>query len=140
MTINVSGLHELASAAEQLLSFAKGEKVFLFFGDMGAGKTTFIKALCRILNVDANTSSPTFSIVNEYSSPSGLVYHFDFYRLKSETEAFDMGYEDYIWSGNYCFIEWPGKIGNLLPEKYCKVDIEILDAQSRVIRAETVSH
>jgi tRNA threonylcarbamoyladenosine biosynthesis protein TsaE len=140
MNLEVSGPEELDAAASQLLNFAQNEKVFLFYGDMGAGKTSFVKALCRILNVTGYTSSPTFAIVNEYSSPSGPVFHFDFYRLKSETEALDMGYEDYIWSGNYCFIEWPDQIGYLIPEKYCKVEIDVTGPQSRIIRAEIVTH
>jgi tRNA threonylcarbamoyladenosine biosynthesis protein TsaE len=136
MEVEISEQDQLSAAAKQLLAFAKDEKVFLFFGDMGAGKTTFIKEIAAILDVADDTSSPTFSIVNEYSSASGPVYHFDFYRLKNETEALDFGYEDYIWSGNYCFIEWPERIANLLPERYCKVEIEIVNSQSRIIRAE----
>ena len=133
MTLSISELDQLSDAAKELLAFANGEKVFLFYGDMGSGKTTFIKAICRELKVKEIVASPTFSIVNEYSSPDGPVYHFDFYRLKDETEALDLGYEDYLFSGNYCFIEWPEKIVNLLPEKACKVDIRLDNEGKREI-------
>jgi len=100
---------------------------------MGAGKTTFVKHLCKQLNVQDSTSSPTFSIVNEYESPAGPVYHFDFYRIKDEQEAFDFGYEEYFYSGAYCFVEWPEKIPNLLPEEAKEIHISILDATTRQI-------
>lgn len=122
---------ELADTAQNLLDFAGQQKIFLFYGDMGAGKTTFIKALCQVLGVSDDVSSPTFSIVNEYAGTAGNLYHFDFYRLKNQTEALDMGYEEYFYSGNYCFIEWPEKIPDLLPEHYTKVSIQVLNASSR---------
>ncbi|MNK97596.1 tRNA threonylcarbamoyladenosine biosynthesis protein TsaE [compost metagenome] len=100
---------------------------------MGAGKTTFIKALCEVLEVQDNTSSPTFSIVNEYNSSKGPIFHFDFYRIKEEEEAYDFGYEDYFYSGNYCFVEWPNKIPNLIPEDAKTIEIEITSATSRKI-------
>lgn len=103
---------------------------------MGAGKTTFINALCEALDVQDHTSSPTFSIVNEYASTHGPLYHFDFYRLKNETEAFDMGYEEYFYSGNYCFVEWPEKIANLLPPSYVKIKLEVTENQNRILTAE----
>jgi len=131
MTLEINDLNELPKAAQKLLVFAGNERIFLFYGEMGAGKTTFIKALCSELGTADLVSSPTFSIVNEYASPSGPVYHFDFYRLKNETEALDLGYEDYIYSGCYCFIEWPEKISSLLPENACSVEIEIEDSNSR---------
>ena len=90
---------------------------------MGMGKTTFIKELCRQLGVDGVVSSPTFSIVNEYDSKGESIYHFDFYRLKNEQEAYDFGYEEYFYSGNYCFVEWPEKIENLLPEDAVLISI-----------------
>src|SRR5690606_40802538 len=111
-------------------------RIFLFYGNMGAGKTTLINALCRALNVQDHTSSPTFSIVNEYASPHGSLYHFDFYRLKNETEAFDMGYEEYFYSGNYCFVEWPDKIANLLPLHYVKINMETNENQDRIMTLE----
>ncbi len=139
MNINLYSLADLPSAAKQLLQFSTTEKIFLFYGEMGAGKTTLIKAICTELGVDGNISSPTFSIVNEYSSPQGTIYHFDFYRLKNETEALDMGYEDYFYSGRYCFVEWPEKIAGLLPESYIKICLEISESLHRIIKAELIS-
>ena len=135
MEFKVSGVANLAMVSSDLLEFAGNERVFLFYGEMGAGKTTFIKCLCASLGVEDTVSSPTFSIVNEYSYDTGVVYHFDFYRLKDETEALDLGYEDYFYSGNYCFIEWPGKIPSLLPERYVKVVIEVESESRRLITA-----
>jgi tRNA threonylcarbamoyladenosine biosynthesis protein TsaE len=103
---------------------------------MGAGKTTFIKALCLQLGVTDTVSSPTFSIVNEYESPGGSVYHFDFYRLKDQSEAFDLGYEDYLYSGQYCLIEWPEKIPDLIPPRVVKVNLELTDDDKRSLTAE----
>lgn len=101
------------------------EKVIAFKGEMGAGKTTMINALCKAFGVEDATSSPTFSLVNEYEGADGeILYHFDFYRLEDESEAFDMGYEDYFYSGNFCFIEWPEKVVNLLPDNLNVVEIK----------------
>ena len=103
---------------------SKPNKVVLFNGLMGAGKTTFIKALCKSLGVQDITSSPTFSLVNEYETPDGQrIYHFDLYRINAEVEALDMGIEEYLYSGNWCFIEWPEKIPNLLPLNVTTVNI-----------------
>jgi tRNA threonylcarbamoyladenosine biosynthesis protein TsaE len=117
--------------AKNLIAFAGDEKIFLFYGDMGAGKTTFIQSLCRVLGVSEPVTSPTFSIVNEYIGTSDKLYHFDFYRLKRQNEALDMGYEEYFYSGSYCFIEWPEKIRDLLPEHYIRVDIQALSETER---------
>lgn len=106
-----------------MLEFAGDERVFLFYGEMGAGKTTFIQAICRELGVKTAVSSPTFAIVNEYEGHDGPVFHFDFYRLKSEREAYDMGAEEYVDSGHYCLVEWPEKIEGLLPEKHITINI-----------------
>lgn len=127
---------DLNRVAAQIISFAAHTRIFLFYGDMGAGKTTLIKSLCEQLSVAEPATSPTFSIVNEYPSPSGKIYHFDFYRLKKETEALDMGYEEYFYSGAYCFIEWPEKIPNLLPEHYVTVKIAVTGENSRSIELE----
>lgn len=135
MEFKVSSVTELADVARQVVEFAADEKVFLFYGDMGAGKTTFIKQLCTVLGVTDATSSPTFSIVNEYNSPGGSIFHFDFYRLKQESEALDLGYEDYFYSGSYCFIEWSEKIPNLLPEKNIRIEIKVTGETERVISA-----
>ncbi|NVO04349.1 MAG: tRNA (adenosine(37)-N6)-threonylcarbamoyltransferase complex ATPase subunit type 1 TsaE, partial [Bacteroidetes bacterium] len=107
------------------LKSIENHKVIAFYGKMGAGKTTFIKAICLKLGVVDNISSPTFSIINEYkTSESETIYHFDFYRIKNISEAFDLGYEDYFYSNSFCFIEWPEKIEDLLPENCLKVSIE----------------
>jgi len=133
MKFKVANPEALADAAKWLIENAGDKRVFVFQAPMGAGKTTFIKAICEYLKVEDSTSSPTFSIVNEYSSKQGLIYHFDFYRLKNEQEAYDFGYEEYFYSGNYCFIEWPEKIPNLIPEDAAVVKIEVADDQSRTI-------
>lgn len=126
--LEITDLNSLPAAAGKLIGFIGDRKVVLFRGTLGAGKTTFIKAICEYLGVEDPTSSPTFSIVNEYICKSGeKVYHFDFYRLKNENEAFDLGYEEYIYSGDYCFIEWPEKVASLLPGNCVEVDIEVKD-------------
>ncbi|MCF8228529.1 MAG: tRNA (adenosine(37)-N6)-threonylcarbamoyltransferase complex ATPase subunit type 1 TsaE [Bacteroidales bacterium] len=109
-------LAALDKIARELLEQNPGKRVFALHAVMGAGKTTFIKSLCRVLGVDENVSSPTFSLVNEYQTREGeAVYHFDFYRINKLEEAYDLGYEDYFYSGHYCFIEWPEKVEELLP-------------------------
>jgi len=130
----VNSTDDLAAAAQWLLQQKPDSKIFLFNGAMGAGKTTFIKAICEVLDVEDSTSSPTFSIVNEYATAAGPIYHFDFYRLKDEQEAYDLGYEEYFYSGAYCFIEWPEKIPNILPDDAVNIEIEIIDTQSRKIK------
>ena len=120
---------DLAPIAKKLLAAHDQSRVFAFFGEMGVGKTTFIKALCRELGVMDTVSSPSFSIVNHYLTQDGAgVYHFDFYRINKLEEVYDLGYEHYFFSGDHCFIEWPGKLGELLPEGFVKVDIEEVGA------------
>jgi tRNA threonylcarbamoyladenosine biosynthesis protein TsaE len=131
-SIAVNNLNELSAVAEELLVFANGEKFFIFEGEMAAGKTTFIKEICAALGTRDIVSSPTFSIVNEYETESGLVYHFDFYRLKNLQEAYDIGYEEYFYSGDYCLVEWPTKVEELLPERYVKVEILITGNSERL--------
>lgn len=121
--IKIKNLSELPRAAAQILEEAEGNCVFLFYAEMGMGKTTLIKELCKQLGVEDNVSSPTFSIVNEYIGKQEKIYHFDFYRIKDEQEAFDLGYEEYFYSGNYCFVEWSEKIENLLPENAVSISI-----------------
>ena len=133
MELILDDIDQLPQAAAWLIQHSEGKNVLVFQAPMGAGKTTLIKSICETLGVTDNTSSPTFSIVNEYQSPDGPVYHFDFYRLKEEQEAFDLGYEEYFYSGQYCFIEWPEKIPNLIPEDSMKVEIEILGPTKRRI-------
>lgn len=125
---------DLETICQQLLVEFGTEKIVLFKGEMGAGKTTLIKHLCKQLGIDDVTSSPTFSIVNEYvSNKEQKVYHFDFYRINDEQEVMDMGYEDYFYGGDYCFIEWPEKIPNLIPEKFVVVTIEVDEDNNRII-------
>jgi tRNA threonylcarbamoyladenosine biosynthesis protein TsaE len=117
---------ELHPIAARLIEFHKDKRIFAFHGEMGAGKTTFIKTICEYLQVSDTISSPTFAIVNEYvTNDSGIVYHFDLYRIKSWTEMLEIGYEEYFYSGNYCLLEWPEKIVNLLPEETVHVDIVV---------------
>ena len=122
----VFSLEEIDNVAQLILN-QNPNKVLLFNGNMGVGKTTLIKCLSKNLGVNGNTSSPTFSLVNEYqTNDNQIVYHFDFYRLKTEVEALDMGIDEYLYSGNWCFIEWPDKIESLIPEKCTTINIEIL--------------
>lgn len=115
---------ELPQVASLLLNTFPDDSFFAFFGDMGVGKTTLIKEICTQLGVVDNVCSPTFSIVNEYLSDGNEpIYHFDFYRLKNLEEIYDMGYEEYFYSGNYCFVEWSEKVEALLPTSYVRLDI-----------------
>lgn len=138
MDIEVNSLADLPAVAQQLSDFASGQKVFIFEGDMGAGKTTFIKNFCKHLGVDDVVSSPTYSIVNEYESPKGSVFHFDFYRIKDIREAYDLGYEEYFYGGGICLIEWPERVEELLPEKHIKIEINVLDENRRLFRFSKV--
>lgn len=127
-------LNEINNVAELIVA-SQPNKVVLFNGEMGAGKTTFIKQLCKTLGVTEATSSPTFSLVNEYETADNqIVYHFDFYRLKNEVEALDMGVDDYLYSGNWCFIEWAENIATLIPETHSTITIEILDDGKRLLK------
>ncbi|MES2112617.1 MAG: tRNA (adenosine(37)-N6)-threonylcarbamoyltransferase complex ATPase subunit type 1 TsaE [Bacteroidota bacterium] len=138
MQLTATSTAQLPAIANEIISSATASHIFLFYGDMGAGKTTLIKALCEQLGVTEPATSPTFSIVNEYIGKDCKIYHFDFYRLKTETEALDMGYEEYFYSDAYCFIEWPEKIPNLLPEHYNKVEIAVQPDNSRSILIEQI--
>lgn len=124
-------LSQIEAVAKQILE-QNPNKVILFHGEMGIGKTTLIKALANELGVKETTSSPTFSLVNEYQTTNNqTVYHFDFYRLNNETEALDMGADEYLYSGNWCFIEWAEKIPNLIPESHSTISISLLSDGSR---------
>ena len=136
MEIRIENTESLASAAQEFVEAMGNRKVFAFHGKMGAGKTTFIKAICEALNVEDVVTSPTFAIVNEYKAPLGSVYHFDFYRIKRLEEVYDMGFEDYFYSGALCFIEWPELIEELLPEDAVRVNIEVHDDGSRTVQLD----
>lgn len=119
MTLDV-----LPEVAKDILAELAEKKIILFYGEMGSGKTTFIKEICRQLGVAGSMSSPTFAIVNEYAATKGKIYHFDLYRVKNLEECLDLGMEEYLYSGNYCFIEWPDMAKQILPEDAVKVFIE----------------
>lgn len=134
MEIKIKDLGHIREAAKEFIQNMGNGNVFAFYGEMGAGKTTFIKALCEELGVEDVITSPTFAIVNEYTDGKGEpIYHFDFYRIKKLDEVFDMGYEDYIDSGNLCLMEWPELIEDILPEDAKKVTIIVNDDGSRTL-------
>lgn len=124
MTLTITNIDNINITVKKFISAIGENKVIAFYGKMGAGKTTFIKALCEELGVRDVITSPTFAIVNEYNASTQSIFHFDFYRIKKIEEVYDMGYEDYIYSGNLCLIEWPELIEELLPEDTLRVTIE----------------
>lgn len=134
--ITINGLDSINEAAKEFVNNMGDAKVFAFYGKMGAGKTTFVKAVCECLGVEDVITSPTFAIVNEYTSATTgeAIYHFDFYRIKKLEEVYDMGYEDYFYGGSLCFLEWPELIEDLLPEDATKVTIEETEDGSRVVK------
>jgi tRNA threonylcarbamoyladenosine biosynthesis protein TsaE len=128
-------LNELEGVSKELIGAAQELNIWLLEGEMGAGKTTLVKAIAKELGIKETVASPTFSIVNEYKANNGRpVYHFDFYRMKNETEAYDIGANEYFESGNLCLVEWPEKIPSLIPDHYFKIKLEINDPQSRTIQ------
>ena len=138
-TIQITSLDNIAEAAKEFIAQMGDETVYAFNGEMGAGKTTFINALCKALGVeDDTTNSPSFSIINEYRSDTTaeLIYHFDLYRLESLEEAFDIGVEDYFDSGALCFLEWPERIEDILPNDTVRVNIIVNDDDTRTITSE----
>ncbi|HOM63532.1 MAG TPA: tRNA (adenosine(37)-N6)-threonylcarbamoyltransferase complex ATPase subunit type 1 TsaE [Dysgonamonadaceae bacterium] len=134
MYIEINDLSEIHQAARQFLAEIDNQNVFAFYGDMGAGKTTFIKAVCEELGVQEPVTSPTFAIINEYRDKKGKsIYHFDFYRIKKLEEVFDFGYEDYFYSGNLCFIEWPELVESLLPENVVRLSLRQTENGARIL-------
>ena len=135
MTITIKDLDHILEAAREFIGQMGDDTVFAFYGKMGTGKTTFIKALCKLLGVEDEVNSPTFAIINEYRSETTaeLIYHFDFYRIKKLEEVYDLGYEDYFYSGALCFIEWPELVEELLPLDAKKVTITENSDGSRTI-------
>ncbi len=131
---------ELPEKAAAILAAFPGNRIFAVSGEMGAGKTTLIKAFGKVLGVEDTMSSPTFSLINEYYSPeAGPVYHFDLYRLEKQEDLYDIGYEEYVYSDNYCFLEWPGLIRELLPQSYVYINIIVMNNGQRRIDYKAVS-
>ncbi len=126
------GLDALPAVSDKIVELSASNKVFCFYGDLGSGKTTLIKLICEALKVEDSVSSPTYPIINEYQYPEGLLYHIDLYRLKNKEEALNIGLEDYLFSGNLCFIEWPDHFESLLPT-HIKIFIRKLDENHRQI-------
>jgi len=127
-------LDRIDEIAQQLIQAAGEEKVWIFKGEMGAGKTTLIKSLAKALQVEDQVSSPSFGIVNEYqTSPNGLIFHFDFYRLDDPMEALDIGIEEYFYSGNYCWLEWAENIASFLPERFFLIELTIESETGRLL-------
>lgn len=134
--IIIPSLNKIADAAKDFVAQIGDRRVFAFYGSMGAGKTTFIKAVCEELGVTDAVTSPTFAIVNEYNSAHGPVYHFDFYRINRVAEVMDLGFDDYAYSGNICLMEWPELIEELLPDDTVKVFVEVQEDGTRVVRTD----
>lgn len=136
MEININNLESIREAARTFIGQISDHKVFAFYGNMGAGKTTFVKAVCEELGVEDVITSPSFAIINEYHSETRqlTIYHFDFYRIKKLEEVYDMGYEDYFYSGNLCFIEWPELIEDLLPDDAVRVRIQENEDGTRTVQ------
>lgn len=134
MEIRITDIDHIREAAREFIEHIGNHRVFAFYGKMGAGKTTFVKAICEELGVDDVITSPTFAIINEYETPSNSpIYHFDFYRIKKLEEVYDMGYEDYFYSGSLCFIEWPELIEEILPDDAVRVSIAEQEDGSRTV-------
>jgi tRNA threonylcarbamoyladenosine biosynthesis protein TsaE len=134
MRILIKDKKHLPAAAKRILEYTSGQKLLAFYGSMGAGKTTIIKAICRILGAGDIVTSPTFTMINEYKTKDDeIIYHIDFYRIKKAEEAFDFGIEEYFSSGSYCFMEWPELIGGILPAETVKIKITVGDKEQRIL-------
>jgi tRNA threonylcarbamoyladenosine biosynthesis protein TsaE len=134
MRILIKDKKQLPSAARKILKYTSGKRIIAFYGSLGAGKTTIIKAVCKALGAADIVSSPTFTLVNEYRTTTGeSLYHIDFYRIRKEEEVFDFGLEEYFSSGSYCFLEWPGMIEDLLPPETVRISIEVGDNEERTL-------
>jgi tRNA threonylcarbamoyladenosine biosynthesis protein TsaE len=136
----IRSLDEIDNVAREFVEKYGSSRIVAFYGEMGVGKTTFIKALCRVMGIVDEVNSPSFAIVNEYHTAGDdiIIYHFDFYRLKNVEEALDIGYEEYIFSGSYCFMEWPEKIEPVLPDERLDVLIEEQDDGTRIISVKEI--
>jgi tRNA threonylcarbamoyladenosine biosynthesis protein TsaE len=134
MRILIKDKKHLPAAAKRILESTSGQKLLAFYGSMGAGKTTIIKAICRILGAGDIVTSPSFTMINEYKTKDDeIIYHIDFYRIKKAEEVFDFGIEEYFSSGSYCFIEWPELIGGILPAETVKIKISVGDKEQRIL-------
>lgn len=136
ITYSLSEINEVAARIVSYLS----EKVVVFQGSMGMGKTTLIKALVKALDIDDTTASPTFGLVNHYENENVTIYHFDFYRIKHQEEAFDIGFEEYLYSDDWCFIEWAENVSNYLPDTYTVLKFEWIDANRRKITITQITN
>ena len=138
LNFEINNENELDYISKEIIEKFKS-KVFLFYGEMGVGKTAFIKSICKHLNVIDVVSSPTFSIVNQYvNDQDEFIYHFDFYRTNNKNEIFDIGYEEYLFSDSFCFIEWPKRLDNLLPNKYLEIKMKLKNG-NRVIKIKEIN-
>ena len=138
LNFEINNENELDFISKEIIEKFKS-KVFLFYGEMGVGKTAFIKSICKHLNVIDVVSSPTFSIVNQYvNDQDEFIYHFDFYRTNNKNEIFDIGYEEYLFSDSFCFIEWPERLDNLLPNKYLEIKMKLRDG-NRLIKIKEIN-
>ncbi|MBE6298754.1 MAG: tRNA (adenosine(37)-N6)-threonylcarbamoyltransferase complex ATPase subunit type 1 TsaE [Bacteroidales bacterium] len=140
MTLEIPSLDKINEVAREFIRNMGDATVFAFYGNMGAGKTTFIKAICEELGISEGVNSPTFAIVNEYRSDTTgeLVYHFDFYRINKIEEVYDLGYEDYIYSGALCFLEWSEKVEELLPPETVMVTIKEVENSARMVECKPI--
>jgi len=129
-------LENINNVVKEVWEIKKGDKVLAFYGSMGTGKTTFIHALCNFIGVSSNVTSPTFSIINQYEFPSGIIYHIDLYRLKNIQEIILTGIEDCLYSGDFCFVEWPEKAEQILPAETRKVFLQQIDSSTRLLTIE----
>lgn len=137
MNFILKDISDIDTAAKIFVEKFGNKKIFAFYGEMGAGKTTFIKAVCKSMGVTGTITSPTFSLVNEYETDNGMtIYHFDFYRIENIEEVYDFGYEDYFYSDKMCFIEWPELVETLLPEDVVEVKISVDDNEQRLISVQ----
>jgi tRNA threonylcarbamoyladenosine biosynthesis protein TsaE len=134
LPIKIPTTDALDDAARKLINAFPGSRIFAIYGEMGAGKTTLIKSICRVLEVDDVTSSPSFGLIHEYRTrPGNSIYHFDFYRIENIEEVFDIGYEEYLFSGDYCFLEWPELVEDILPDETVRLRIQVKDEGLRLL-------
>ncbi|MCC6582273.1 MAG: tRNA (adenosine(37)-N6)-threonylcarbamoyltransferase complex ATPase subunit type 1 TsaE [Chitinophagales bacterium] len=137
MNFTVNSIQELNAVADEIILLSEKNTVFCFYGNLGAGKTTLIKLICEKLQVTDTISSPTYPIINEYHHPNGIIYHIDLYRLKSIDEALNIGLEEYLYSGDLCFIEWPDNFESILPDKHIKIKISKFEEDRTIVLSST---